>query len=413
MLVDSSREQVYDELTKAAAQLLDVPFAFMTAVDDTRSFWKSTFGITDGTRFNEVGDSFCQYVINADDDLMVGDATANDITRDNPSIESMGVMAWAGCPVRLDGEVLGTFCVVDQRTRDWTDDERDVLQSLARIASREVAMNVRLRSAIEARDEAESEADRVRDLLDTIRVSLVPPALPKIDWLDLAAWYEPASGGDELLGDFYDAFPLAEGVWGLVIGDVCGHGVEAAKLTSLVRYSMRSAAVHHTDPAEVLAEVDRAIYRDDLDAGRFATACYFRLDRTVGDGTVGDGVEVRFCRAGHALPIVVGASGAAYLEGKGGPPLGVMRTPGKYVTESFRLDTGDTLVTYTDGVTESRDVVTDEMLGEERLLDVVTEAAAGTADLDAFLDAVRSTICAPTSVRDDDTVLLAARPRTN
>jgi sigma-B regulation protein RsbU (phosphoserine phosphatase) len=99
-----------------------------------------------------------------------------------------------------------------------------------------------------------------------------------------------------LLGDFYDAFPLGNGRWGIVVGDVCGHGVEAAKLTSLVRYSLRSAAVHHPDPSAALAEVDAVISRDATDPGRFATACYFQLE-------LGDPVRLSYGRAGHPHPI--------------------------------------------------------------------------------------------------------------
>jgi serine phosphatase RsbU (regulator of sigma subunit) len=404
MLIGGRREPVFDELTKAAAQLLGAPFAFMTAVDDSQSYWKSTYGIEDGTRSNSVGDSFCQYVIDGNDDLIVDDATADPITMDNPSIKSMGVMAWAGCPVRLDGEVLGTFCVVDQRVRTWTEDDRDVLRSLAMIASREIAIGVELRSAIKARREAETETDRVRELLDTIRLSLMPPVPPEIPGLDMAVWYAPASGTDQLLGDFYDAFPLSDGVWGLVIGDVCGHGVAAAKLTAFVRYTIRSAAVHHRDPAAVLAEVDRAIYRDDLDDGRFATACYYRIDTTAAEG-----VEVQFARAGHTLPIVIADGEARLVEGGGGPPLGVLRKPGVYARESFHLAAGDRLVTYTDGVTECRDETTDVMLGERQLLEILAAAASTSNGATELLHEAMRTLHSGTSPRMDDTIILVVQ----
>ena len=142
-LVDTDRENLFDELTRIAAQVLRAPFAFLTAVDEHRSFWKSTYGIDDDTRSNAVGESFCQYVIERGDDLIVGDTTRDPATSDNPSNVSMGVRAWAGSPVWLDGQVLGTFCVVDQTARTWTDEDRDLLRSLAEVASREIALRTR------------------------------------------------------------------------------------------------------------------------------------------------------------------------------------------------------------------------------------------------------------------------------
>ena len=102
--------------------VLNAPFAFVTIVDGTRSFWKSCIGVDRPTadRQNPVEESFCQYVVNTDEPLIVGEPPRRD-DRQNPSIEKMGVVAWAGYPLRsTDGHVLGTFCVVDTVVRDWT-----------------------------------------------------------------------------------------------------------------------------------------------------------------------------------------------------------------------------------------------------------------------------------------------------
>jgi hypothetical protein len=92
--------------------------------------------------------------------------------------------------------------------------------------------------------------------------------------------------------------------------------VEAAKLTSLVRYSLRSAAVRHRDPAQVMVEVDAAIRADSLNGARFAMVCYFDIDTT--DETV-----VRWARARHPFPILLDIDGKSnYCSGAEGPPLG-------------------------------------------------------------------------------------------
>jgi serine phosphatase RsbU (regulator of sigma subunit) len=157
-LVDTEPEAAFDELTSLAASLLEAPFAFMTLVDTERSFWKSRFGLKDPSVVqNTVEESFCQYVIASGEPLIVGDVTANEITAGNPSIQSMGVAAWAGYPlIGPDKQVLGSFCVVDTVTRQWSESDIEVLGVLAASAGRELALRAavqRAAQAIVARDE--------------------------------------------------------------------------------------------------------------------------------------------------------------------------------------------------------------------------------------------------------------------
>jgi sigma-B regulation protein RsbU (phosphoserine phosphatase) len=159
-LLDTGPDEAFDRLARLATKLLDVPYAFVTIVDESRSFWKSCIGV-DATalsdRQNPVEESFCQYVINTDEALVVGDARMNPMTSTNPSIEKMGVLAWAGYPLRSrGGEVLGTFCVVDTTAREWTEDEVEVIASLAGAVEGEIRLRVLL-------DEAAAAADRAHD----------------------------------------------------------------------------------------------------------------------------------------------------------------------------------------------------------------------------------------------------------
>lgn len=390
-LLDSDREAIFDELTKTAAVLLDAPFAFMTAVDDTRSYWKSTFGIDDGTRQNAVGDSFCQYVIERRDGLIVGDATRDPLTSENPSIESMGVRAWAGFPVYLGEYVLGSFCVVDQRPRAWTDEDRRVLHSLAKLASREIELRVNARGLDE-------DAKRAR--LDALRSSLLPAAIEPPDGLDVAAHLEPATDGPDVLGDFYDAFDL-DGAFAIVVGDVCGHGVDAAKLTALVRYSLRAALADDADPAAALAATNRAVHDDTSDAGRFATV-YVLILRPAETGW-----ELRVGRAGHPRALLAADDSAGTLDtGATGPPVGALARPA-YVTGSHVLRSGDALLLYTDGVTECRDDA-EVLFGDEGLADAVRSAGSG-ASADELVEAVLARLHAHSAQRRDDRVLIAVR----
>lgn len=134
-LLDTPAEEPFDRLARLAATTLDAPLAFVTVVDDRRSFWKACIGVDardPADRQNPVDQSFCQYVVGLDAELVVGDAAGDPRTQDNPSIAAMGVAAWAGFPLRSpEGEVVGSFCVVDTRVRTWSDHDVEVLRTLA------------------------------------------------------------------------------------------------------------------------------------------------------------------------------------------------------------------------------------------------------------------------------------------
>ena len=97
------------------------------------------------------------------------------------------------------------------------------------------------RELLRARQDADRERERVQRLATVLQRSLLPPQLPTIAGIDTAAYYHPASL-DEVGGDFYDLFPVSRNTWGFFLGDVCGKGAMAAALTSLIRYTLRTAA---------------------------------------------------------------------------------------------------------------------------------------------------------------------------
>ncbi|MFN0281191.1 MAG: PP2C family protein-serine/threonine phosphatase [Kineosporiaceae bacterium] len=269
-LLDTPADDAFDRYSRLASTVLGTPLAFVTVVDDRRSFWKSCIGVdaTDlAERQNTIQQSFCQYVVSSREPLIVNDAAADPRTRDNPSVESMGVAAWAGWPVwSPDGEVLGTFCVIDTSPRSWTARDEQVLETLSQAVAGEIALRA-------SRDEARATSEHLRevndaltDLARTLQESLLPPHLPDAGGLDLAARYLPGRGGTQVIGDFYDVFSLGLGRWGAVIGDVCGHGLEAATTTSLARHTVRTAALSEPSPSRVLATLnDVLLARTDDD----------------------------------------------------------------------------------------------------------------------------------------------------
>ena len=199
------------------------------------------------------------------------------------------------------------------------------------------------------------EYDRQHRIAETLQRALLPQDLPSVEGLAFAARYLPAEVGFKAGGDWYDVIPLANGDVGLVIGDVAGHGLEAASVMGQLRMAVRAYALEGHRPADIVAHADavlRIVAPQEL-----ATIVYAEVDPASG--------RVGLVSAGHPPPIVIGADGARYLEPPRQPPIGVARTStyGELVVE---LDPGTTIVLYTDGLIDRRDIALDE--GMEQLL---------------------------------------------
>jgi PAS domain S-box-containing protein len=232
----------------------------------------------------------------------------------------------------------------------------------------------------------------------TLQRSLLPTALPEIPGVELAARYLAAGDGNEVGGDFYDCFPTGGGDWALVIGDVCGKGAEAATVTALARYTLRAAAQHTRRPQAVLRELNEALLRQRLDY-RFCTVLYASL--TPRDGRL----EAVVATGGHPLPLVLRASGEVETAGSPGSLLGILDVPD--LTESaVDLGPGDSLVLFTDGVTEA--TAADKRSGPERLAAFLAGHAGARAGVIA--EAVeRNAVESQTGPARDDVAVLVAR----
>src|SRR4051812_32723572 len=204
----------------------------------------------------------------------------------------------------------------------------------------------------------------------TLQESLLPPHLPQLPGLDVAARFRAAGRGYEVGGDFYDLFDAGEGRWAAVIGDVCGKGAEAAAITALARYTLRAAAMRESNPVGVLEVLNQAILRQRSDR-RFCTVLYAYLSQQNGGG-----VGVDFASGGHPLPILVRAGDGASEAGAPGTVIGIAQDP-QLERKRMEMAPGDVLVLYTDGVTDAHAperIWTPEELSSE---------LAGSSSLDA------------------------------
>jgi sigma-B regulation protein RsbU (phosphoserine phosphatase) len=166
--------------------------------------------------------------------------------------------------------------------------------------------------------------------------------------------YEP-SAPEEVGGDFYDVFPLADGRSGFFLGDVCGHGPEAAAMTSLARYTMRTAAMLHETPEALLADLNAALLMHSDGALLTCTAVYGQID------TSSPVASVALAVAGHPPPLIVRADARIQVLPAHGTLLGAIDDP-TFVTCRLELEAGDAIVIYSDGIydVESQGIRIDE-----------------------------------------------------
>lgn len=260
------------------------------------------------------------------------------------------------------------------------------------------------RELLEQRRRAETEHARVRRFAETLRRSLLPPVLSPPDGLDAADYFYTASV-DDVGGDFYDLFPLSRTKWGFFLGDVVGKGVDAALVTALTRYSLRALAVLDEDPVRVLHNLNSVLGAEFGPEGdRFSTIIYGSLERR------GDGFEVVLASGGHPPPLLFYADGSAYYADTiGGQPVGISVEP-HFVAVELSLRLGDTLVLYTDGLTEASTGVGQERYDDHGALLRFAKAHSPTT-AQGIVDAVHGLLDSlGTGVKDDAAVLALGVP---
>jgi GAF domain-containing protein len=184
-LLDSAVEEQFDRLTRLASKLLRAPATFFSLVDADRDFYKSCFGFPEPLASGRelTGATFCHYSLVSDGALVIPDTRADPVYARVPTVESLGVAAYLGVPVRAPGgEVLGSFCAIDFTPRAWTPLEIDTMKELATSAEREVAIRHWMReqaeqmrrerdARLELENVMESRASRWVRQMDTSRCS--------------------------------------------------------------------------------------------------------------------------------------------------------------------------------------------------------------------------------------------------
>jgi phosphoserine phosphatase RsbU/P len=359
--------------------------ATVLLLDDTRTVLTpaATIGLDRtlrGALAVPVGQGFAGKVAQSRQPVVIGEVSRSTVL--NPVLIDHGVRSLLGVPIIDGSELLGVVHVGFLRHHDFDGAEQLQLTGYAQ----ELGEVLRLRF---------SDTDHTTAL--TLQRSLLParPRAPR--GLALAARYVPADG--DLGGDWYDVFELPDGRLGLVMGDVAGHGLGAAIVMGRLRSALRSYALEHADPAEVLRRLDRKICHFEPDA--LATVLFGVSEAPYERWT--------FSCAGHPAPLL-GLPGrpAVPVQLDIDPLLGMDPEANRHATDVV-LPAGGQLCLYTDGLVErrpgpedaDRDIVADNV---RRL----GEALASAADPEtACIKALTEVVGQDTT--DDDVAVLIAR----
>jgi PAS domain S-box-containing protein len=276
-------------------------------------------------------------------------------------LRGLGMRSVIVVPLTARGRTHGTLTLVTAESgRIYGDDDLAFATELARRAATAI-------------DTARLYQDRDQ-VARTLQRSLLPPDLPDIPGIELAAVYHPARGGGDVGGDFYDAFETGESGLYLAIGDVCGKGAPAAALTGIARHTVRAAAVRERSPEAILRTLNQALLRQMIER-RFCTVAVGRLETTAA------GARLTVCCGGHPPPLLIRRDGTVTEAGTPGTLLGIYERV-QLSDHAVDLEPGDAVAFYTDGVTEERRE--GHMFGEERLAELLRSSAglsaAGIAD---------------------------------
>jgi serine phosphatase RsbU (regulator of sigma subunit)/anti-sigma regulatory factor (Ser/Thr protein kinase) len=245
----------------------------------------------------------------------------------NPILRQKGIRSLLGVPLLVDGEVIGVLHVGTLVPRIFSETDRRLLQ----LAADRAALAIERARLYEQ-----------RRVVEAMQRALLPDAVPEIPGVEIAVRYRPADVGQTIGGDWYDAFELGDGRITLVIGDVMGHGVEAAALMAQLRTALRAYAFDGQPPAAVADRLNQIVLA--VRPATMTTLCHAVLEPV--------SQTLTMVSAGHVPPLLLESNGeTTLLPVVGDPPLGVVRTA-EYREHRFPMALDSTLLLVTDGAVE-------------------------------------------------------------
>jgi serine phosphatase RsbU (regulator of sigma subunit) len=305
--------------------------------------------------------------------------------------DNQGLLFHASVPLISQGKPLG---LINVATTEWQFLTHADLHFLSAVSAQLVVALERahLYEVVEARRiRLENELQIARE----VQAGLMPREMPDIPGFGLAGAWRPAR---EVAGDFYDIFPLDEGRWGIMIGDVADKGTAAALYMAMIHSLILSGALRHRSPAAVLMEVNQTVLRQSS-SGMFCTVFLAVLDPKK--------QTLQYANAGHNPPIVRRASGTIESLTRTGSVVGVFEEV-QLSEATITVGRGDAVVLYTDGVTEAGNL-RGEDYGINRLIVAITAAPCKAGELLARIEVDLNAFTEGAPHQDDVTFLVLTK----
>jgi serine phosphatase RsbU (regulator of sigma subunit) len=288
--------------------------------------------------------------------------------------DNQGLMFHASVPILASGQPFG---IMNVATQDWQFLTAADLQLLSAVGA-QVAIALERARLYDVTHAQRLRLERELKLAREIQDSLLPDALPQIPGFSLAADWRSAL---EMAGDFYDIFPLPDGHWGIVVADVSDKGAAAAMYMAMTRSLIRASASNNSNPAGTLHEVNQRLLAHST-SDMFVTVFYAVLDAET--------QTLTYANAGQNPPLLRRISGRIEKLTRTGAALGVLEEL-TLSDASLILAPGDSLVIYTDGVTDALNPQGEEY-GTTRLADALLNVAQ--SDAKHLLDHLTSDLAA-------------------
>ncbi len=305
--------------------------------------------------------------------MMLRDLRQND-TPLAGSAHDLGLNSLLSVPLLARGSAVGVLTVFSEVASAFDDEDMGLLQTFASQAALAID-TARLYS-------------REHDVAEILQRSILPDEVPEFDEVDVATAYRPAGEEAEIGGDYYDLFRAPAGDIVIAVADVCGKGVEAATKTSMLKYSVRALVIAGFGPAECLDEVNRMVATKG-DPSDILSLWLGFLDAKAG--------TLRWANGGHPPSLILhsGSREIVRLEPTG-PILGAT-TQVRFEEEAVDVGAGDTILLYTDGVTETR--TGNRFFGEGRVRRSLRYGGSAENVVAHLLDALKRFY--PGELRDD------------
>lgn len=325
--------------------------------------------------------------------LLVRDTSMDDVFKLQASIVMQRVRSFMAVPLQTNEKVIGLLYIdMPDITREFSKEDLSLLTVMANVAAIRIE-HARLNEV----EQVERMISKELSQAGEIQRRLLPSAAPKVPGMDLAGYNLPCR---TVGGDYFDFFELSGGKIAIVVGDVAGKGMPAAMMMSSLQARLQILVETDENPASIVTRLNKSISSNCPD-NRFITFFLAIMDPANG--------EIRYCNAGHNPPLLVRANGTTEkLEG-GGIILGILPIA-QYSEHPASIRSGDTLVLFSDGVSEAMPEGVDEEFGEMRISMSILNRGSQTSH--QLIEGVIEDLqiwCAGTPYADDVTLLIVKK----